>query len=158
MKKISLYVIVFMMFFICSCEKEPEILQRQITTSELIGDWEFQTLTFDGIIYNTEKELIELEKTFNYTQINLIKITNNIMNINIFTDRRGIKQIQDFYILNNNIINYRDGFLIFLIENSETFDGTILELQLISSNGKTTLFDTNYKPIGGIYTLQHKNN
>ena len=58
---------------------------------------------------------------------------------------------RDFYTLSNNQINFRDSFLIFSIENWETFDGTVLELKLISSNvGATT------KPIGGIYTLTRK--
>jgi hypothetical protein len=160
MKKVA-YLSVLMLSLVlmstsCCKDEDENPLPNVITTADLVGDWNFVSLNYtpsnfctDGI-YNTENELVQLDVTFNYIQLSFIDVTTSTLGL---LDHRGSGiPAPDNYVLSNNQINFRDGFLVFSIENWETFDGSVLKLKLLSSNSSAST-----KPIGGIYTLTYSN-
>jgi hypothetical protein len=154
MKKLT-YLVVLMLSLVTvftSCEKDygdDPIVPDQITVQDLVGNWNFESLTFNGTIYDTPSELDVLDVTYSYIKLSFVDVTTTEMSL---VDHRGSNTpAPDNYTLSNNQINFREGFLVFSIENSETFDGTVLKLKLLSSTIATE------KPIGGIYTLTHSN-
>lgn len=132
-----------------SCERDDDgdvNTATEITVNDLLGDWHFQSLTFNGVVYDTEEELAELDKTYSYIQLSFLNITPTT--IGFFCHRSGIDSPAiGEYILSNNNINFEEGKFVFNIENWKTFNGTMLKVKLISSNA------TNEAPIGGIFTM-----
>jgi len=136
-----------------SCEKEDPTLDG-ITVNDLVGDWNFQSLTFDagdGVeVYNTETELAELDLTYDFIQISLVGVTTTEMGI--LNHRASPNPYDDTYTLSNNTINFGNGRFIFYIENWETFDKTVLNVKLKSSIYHDPSAGDNM-PINGVYTL-----
>ena len=131
--------------FSTSCSKEDNDDLKGITVNDLIGDWNFESLTFNGVVYDTETELNELDENYSYVEISLVNVTTTVLGL---LDHRGSPNpYDDTYSLSNNTINFSNGKFIFDIDNWETFDGTVLKLKLKSSNVTTTA------PIGGLYTM-----
>lgn len=131
-----------------SCERDDDgdaNTATEITVNDLLGDWHFQSLTFNGVVYDTEEELAELDKTYSYIQLSFIGVTTT--EIGLLSHRGSGNPAPDYYTLKNNQINFRNGLLVFYIENWETFNGTVLKLKLVSSTQPTA------KPIGGTYTM-----
>lgn len=147
MKKVIYLSFLFVSLVIVttSCEKEDPIDDEKITVNDLVGDWNFQSLTFNGVVYDTETELDELDENYSYVEISLVNVTTTVLGL---LDHRGSPNpYDDTYSLSNNTINFSNGKFIFDIDNWETFDGTVLKLKLKSSNVTTTA------PIGGLYTM-----
>ena len=131
--------------FSTSCSKEDNDDLKSITVNDLVGDWNFESLTFNGAVYDTETELDELDENYSYVEISLVNVTTTVLGL---LDHRGSPNpYDDTYSLSNNTINFSNGKFIFDIDNWETFDGTVLKLKLKSSNVTTTA------PIGGLYTM-----
>ena len=148
MKKVIYLSFLFVSLVIVttSCEKEDPIDDEKITVNDLVGDWNFQSLTFNGVVYGTETELAELDENYSYVEISLVNVTTTVLGL---LDHRGSPNpYDDTYSLSNNTINFSNGKFIFDIDNWETFDGTVLKLKLKSSNVTTTA------PIGGLYTMK----
>ena len=148
MKKVIYLSFLFVSLVIVttSCEKEDPIDDEKITVNDLVGDWNFQSLTFNGVVYDTETELAELDENYSYVEISLVNVTTTVLGL---LDHRGSPNpYDDTYSLSNNTINFSNGKFIFDIDNWETFDGTVLKLKLKSSNVTTTA------PIGGLYTMK----
>lgn len=148
MKKVIYLSFLFVSLVIVttSCEKEDPIDDEKITVNDLVGDWNFQSLTFNGVVYDTETELDELDENYSYVEISLVNVTTTVLGL---LDHRGSPNpYDDTYSLSNNTINFSNGKFIFDIDNWETFDGTVLKLKLKSSNVTTTA------PIGGLYTMK----
>lgn len=132
--------------FSTSCSKEDNDDLKSITVNDLVGDWNFESLTFNGAVYDTETELDELDENYSYVEISLVNVTTTVLGL---LDHRGSPNpYDDTYSLSNNTINFSNGKFIFDIDNWETFDGTVLKLKLKSSNVTTTA------PIGGLYTMK----
>lgn len=132
-----------------SCCKDDDDIPNVITVNDLVGDWNFQSLTFDGgygvKVYDTEAELDQLDANYSYVEISLVNVTTTVMGL---LDHRGSSSpYDDTYTLSNNIINFSNNKLVFYIENWETFDGTVLKLKLNTSTATTSA------PIGGVYTM-----
>lgn len=147
MKKVIYLSFLFVSLVIVttSCEKEDPIDDEKITVNDLVGDWNFQSLTFNGVVYDTETELNELDENYSYVEISLVNVSTTVLGL---LDHRGSPNpYDDTYSLSNNTINFSNGKFIFDIDNWETFDGTVLKLKLKSSNVTTTA------PIGGLYTM-----
>jgi len=154
MKKVIYLSFLFVSLVIVttSCEKEDPIDDEKITVNDLVGDWNFQSLTFNGVVYDTETELAELDATpvgdgtYAYIQISFLNVTTTELGL---FDHRGNPpgEYGDNYTLSNNTINFSDSKFVFHIENWETFDGTVLKVKLVSSIFNTT-------PINGIYTME----
>ncbi len=138
-------MILALALFSTSCSKEDNDDLKGITVNDLIGDWNFESLTFNGVVYDTETELNELDENYSYVEISLVNVTTTVLGL---LDHRGSPNpYDDTYSLSNNTINFSNGKFIFDIDNWETFDGTVLKLKLKSSNVTTTA------PIGGLYTM-----
>lgn len=138
-------MILALALFSTSCSKEDNDDLKGITVNDLIGDWNFESLTFNGVVYDTEAELDELDVNYSFVEISLVDVTTTLMGL---LDHRGSPNpYDDTYSLSNNTINFSNGKFIFDIDNWETFDGTVLKLKLKSSNVTTTA------PIGGLYTM-----
>ncbi len=139
-------MILALALFSTSCSKEDNDDLKGITVNDLIGDWNFESLTFNGVVYDTETELNELDENYSYVEISLVNVTTTVLGL---LDHRGSPNpYDDTYSLSNNTINFSNGKFIFDIDNWETFDGTVLKLKLKSSNVTTTA------PIGGLYTMK----
>ena len=140
-------ILVLSITLICiSCSKENDENDDAITVNDLVGDWNFQSLTFNNFVYDTEPELAGLDLTYSYIQLSFLNVTTTT--IGVLDHRYGSGNPADWeYTLSNNNINLESDKLIFYIENWETFDGTVLKLKLLS----TTV--TNEAPINGIYTM-----
>ena len=147
MKKVT-YLMILMFSLVLmttSCCKDDDDIPNVITTNDLVGDWNFQSLTFNGTVYDTEAELFELDKTYNYIQLSFLDVTTTIIGLR---DLRGATSTyEQNYVLSNNTINFDNGFLVFHIDNWETFDGTFLELKLTSS------IYPSVTPIDGVYIM-----
>ena len=138
-------MILALALFSTSCSKEDNDDLKSITVNDLVGDWNFESLTFNGAVYDTETELDELDENYSYVEISLVNVTTTVLGL---LDHRGSPNpYDDTYSLSNNTINFSNGKFIFDIDNWETFDGTVLKLKLKSSNVTTTA------PIGGLYTM-----
>jgi len=138
-------MILALALFSTSCSKEDNDDLKGITVNDLIGDWNFESLTFNGVVYDTETELNELDENYSYVEISLVNVSTTVLGL---LDHRGSPNpYDDTYSLSNNTINFSNGKFIFDIDNWETFDGTVLKLKLKSSNVTTTA------PIGGLYTM-----
>ena len=138
-------MILALALFSTSCSKEDNDDLNGINVNDLIGDWNFESLTFNGAVYDTETELDELDENYSYVEISLVNVTTTVLGL---LDHRGSPNpYDDTYSLSNNTINFSNGKFIFDIDNWETFDGTVLKLKLKSSNVTTTA------PIGGLYTM-----
>jgi len=147
MKKVAYLMTMILVpaLFSTSCSKEDNDDLKSITVNDLVGDWNFESLTFNGAVYDTETELDELDENYSYVEISLVNVTTTVLGL---LDHRGSPNpYDDTYSLSNNIINFSNGKFIFDIDNWETFDGTVLKLKLKSSNVTTTA------PIGGLYTM-----
>ena len=139
-------MILALALFSTSCSKEDNDDLNGINVNDLIGDWNFESLTFNGAVYDTETELDELDENYSYVEISLVNVTTTVLGL---LDHRGSPNpYDDTYSLSNNTINFSNGKFIFDIDNWETFDGTVLKLKLKSSNVTTTA------PIGGLYTMK----
>lgn len=139
-----------------SCERDDDgdvNTATEITVNDLLGDWHFQSLTFNGVVYDTEEELAELDNTpcgyqdytYAYIQLSFRNVTTN--EIGLF-DHRGDASTPytKNYILLKNKIHFDNDRFVFQIENENNFNGTVLKVKLVSSKFSTP-------PIGGIYTL-----
>ena len=149
MKKLAyLLILTIAMVSFTSCEKEDPAPDG-ITVNDLVGDWNFQSLTFNGVVYDTEPELAELDVTYSYIQLSFLNVTTTELGL---LDHRGSPNPYDnTYVLSNNKINFSNSKFIFQIENWETFDGTVLKVKLESSIYHTPP-DYNV-PINGVYTM-----
>lgn len=131
-----------------ACEKDDPIVPDpdEITVSDLVGDWRFVSLEFNGEIY-TDCDF-ELNKDYGYVTLNFFNMTTT--EVMLYTDCvDGGADPDDRiypYTLSNNTINCSNESRVFEILNVEAFDGTELVLELKSA--KTTGI-----PITGIYTL-----
>jgi uncharacterized membrane protein YciS (DUF1049 family) len=144
--KYSIFFVLLLALISISCSKvSDESDDDGITVNDLVGDWNFQSLTFNGVVYDTEAELAELDLTYSYIQLSFLNVTTTTIG---FLDHRGSGNPADGeYTLSNNTINFEDDKLVFYIDNWETFDGSVLKLKLLSSTV------TNEAPINGVYIM-----
>lgn len=152
MKKVAyLFTIVIAITLMSfSCEKNDDDIPNVITVNDLVGDWNFQSLTFNGVVYDTETELDELDLTYDFIEISLVGVTTSEMGI--LNHRASPNPYDNTYTLSNNTINFDNGKFVFDIDNWETFDGTVLEVKLKSSIYHDPSAGDNM-PINGVYTM-----
>ena len=139
-----------------SCEKDELIVPEpdEITVTDLLGDWNFESLEFFnpyGVLIKsyTGGCTAELDANYNYGAISILNVTDS--ELRLLDICSGGNGYGDRYSLINKTINFSDGKFIFEITNANTFNGTVLKLKLKSSN---IAIDA---PIDGIYTLRHSN-
>jgi hypothetical protein len=131
-----------------SCEKEDPIVEDQITVQDLLGDWNFVSLEFNGTVYDTEAELWTLNETYDLVGLSLLDVTTATATLNdpYFDNNDGVWEAEYNYTLNDLVINFEDQIELQIL-NAETFNGTVLKLKLIDCVKSDT-------PINGIYTLE----
>jgi len=143
----KLSMIVFaLVFMACSCDPDPIVPDPvEITTSDLVGDWSFQSLEFNGDFY-TDCDY-DLNLDYNYVTLNFYDVTTTTMVLySNCVDGDEPDDREYPYTLSNNIINCNNGSRVFEIMNVETFDGSELVVKFISAT-------TTGVPINGVYTL-----
>ena len=165
MKKVT-YLLVLMFsvtLMSTSCDKDEPIVPdtKTITVADLEGDWNFEKLEiFDatGIVLTktyTGGCSDELDALYNYGAISILNVVATPESKANFLDIcsegvNGIGGRGNIGVTNNEIDI--DGSKIFIIENADTFNGTVLKLKL------KWVKEVKNAPIGGIYTLKHKYN
>jgi hypothetical protein len=146
MKKFAyLLILTFSLVSFTSCEKDEDPTPDGITVNDLVGDWNFESLTFNGVVYDTEPELAELDLTYSFIQLSFLNVTTTEMGI--LDHRSDPSPYTKNYTLSNNTINFDGDRFVFHIENWQTFDNTTLKVKLIGATG------TNEAPINGVYTM-----
>ncbi len=149
MKKVTyLMTILFAVVLMStSCEKENVTPDNGITVEDLVGDWYFQSLEFNGsVTYGCDADL-----NLNYDLITMDLKNVTTTKMTLFTDCVDAGQpdweVTYDYTLIDNILEFNHTSLKFEIVNADTFDGTILKLKLYYNSATSDL------PKGGIYTL-----
>ena len=145
MKKVTyLLTIMFAVVLMSTscCEDDPVVPDPvEITTADLVGDWDFYSLEFNGELYTGCD--VDLNSYF-LTTLSLYNMSTSEVTLNDDCTEDG--RTYD-YTLDGNLIDCENGKRVFEIMNIETFDGTELVVKFFSASA-------NGFPIGGIYTLQ----
>lgn len=149
MKNIS-YLLLATILFFSNCSNDNGVVN--ITEANLVGNWLFKSLEFEGKIYtDCNNELLD---KYDLTNLSFLDVTleselyygvpSLIYYLNcgnlISSERRF--NIKDNYIYLYNETNYK-----FLILNSQNFNGKLLKIKLITESKSI--------PSGGIYTLRY---
>lgn len=151
MKQIN-YLLLATILFFSNCSNDLEEIVN-ITEADLVGNWEFVSLEFEGKTY-TDCDNNDLKGKYNLLNLSFLNVTlkselyeeptltyfSNCGNL-ISSERR-------FNIKDNYIYLYNETNLKFLILNSQSFNGKLLKIKLIT-NSKSI-------PADGIYTLRYK--
>jgi len=154
MKKVNYFLTILFAVALLStsCEKDDSIVPvpevpEGITTEDLVGHWDFVSLEIDGTTYTGCSE--ELRNIYgSYGSISLIILSTTTLGISDPCGDNPDDYYDAEYVLENNEIDWDEGWLIFSIENVDTFNGSKLILKL-----KDIVGENNNVLIGGIYTL-----
>ena len=135
---------ILMITLACSCEKEnvtPDDPQG-ITVEDLVGNWDFQSLEFNGnTTYDCDADLLA---DYNLVTLDLEDVT--VERMTVYNECANWTSSWSSYTLSDNVINWSSGALVLEIMNVDTFDGTTLKLKLINSAAVNL-------PTNGVYTL-----
>ena len=157
MKRVAYLSVMFIALTLMSfsCEKEdPQPEPKVLTAQDIVGDWNFESLTVGTTVYDFPADSLEIVQTYNFGALSFEGVIATSTTSGKFTLRNHETYdaaFLDNFTLTDNVINFFDGMLIFSIENAQTFNGSELVLKLTSANNTTG------KPIGGIYRLSHSN-
>ena len=150
MKQIN-YLLLATILFFSNCSNDLEEIVK-ITEADLVGNWLFESLEFEGKIYTKCDD--ELRKKYDLTNLSFLNVTLKSElyeepSLIYFSNCGNITSSErKFNIEDNYIYLYNQDKLKYLILNSQTFNGTTLKIKLITSV-KTI-------PAGGIYTLKKR--
>ena len=122
---------------------DPE--PQGIVAADIVGDWEFASLEFEGDVYVFCND--SLNELYDFVTLYVYGVTET--NLTLFSD--CVDNDIDFemgysYTIENNIIYLEDNAYTFEILNAEEFNGNTLVLELIDRAGANV-------PVGGVYTL-----
>ena len=129
-----------------SCEKDDPVPDPvEITEGDLVGDWTFQSLEFNGELYTDCN--VELNLNYNGTTMSILDVTTTTMTLYNDCMDGGASPSQSTYnyTLVDNEINCED-IVKFKIKEVELFDGTKLVLEM-------TYATYGALPVGGVFTL-----
>lgn len=126
-----------------SCEKDEDpIVPEGITVEDLVGNWYFVSLEFEGNVYGDDVCGSEFDEDHSLVTMNLIDVTTTSF---IETNNCNDGEINRSYTLSNDVITLDNGAK-FQIMNATTFNGSELKLKLIR-------WDIVGMPVNGVYTL-----
>lgn len=137
------------------CKDDPVPDPDEITTTDLTGNWDFQSLEFNGeITYDCDETLNE---TYDLVKLHLHNVTE--LEMTLYSDcmdaEDGVDSWSDTYdyTLDDNVIELGNNKPKFRIVNVDEFlnNLNILKLELFDQGIQTAL------PEGGIYTLTLSN-
>ena len=139
------------------CKDDPVAEPTGITVSDLDGVWTFQSLNYNSTDYDLGSfELADLNDDHDYIQFDLNFVSET--EVNLYMDYTGTDVTDanwDYFTTNGEYLSFKlDADVILIphlnleleITNVESFDGTILELEMLSCINSTA-------PINGVFTL-----
>ena len=157
MKKLARLILVSLIFtFVTTACKEDDennidpIENNGITEADLVGNWDFVSLEFEGKTYTECDD--QLRKKYDLTNLSFFNVTleselYGVPSLIYFSNCGNlISSERRFNIEDNYIYLYNETNLKFLILNSQSFNGELLKIKLITNSKSITS--------GGIYTLQ----
>ena len=159
MKQIN-YLLLATILFFSNCSNDngvDEMLSEEIveiTEADLVGNWEFVSLEFEGKTYEDCDD--KLREKYNLTKLSFLNVTLKSElyeepTLIYYSDCGNlISSERRFEIKDNYICLYNETNLKFFILNSQSFNGKLLKIKLIT-NSKSI-------PADGIYTLRYKEN
>jgi hypothetical protein len=152
MKNLVLLFGLFLMLIVSSCEESvvptPEDednnteTENKIKPQDLVGDWDFVSLQFEGITYTGCDPY--LTDDYWYVTLSFYDVTESEMRLYDGCED-GSNTYE--YDINENMIICEDNTREFQIMNYDSFEGDTLELKFVEPS------DYNVLPIGGIYTM-----
>jgi hypothetical protein len=132
------------------CKDDDPIIEDQITVEDLLGDWNFVSLEFEGDIYDTPEELNILNVNYDLVALDFnFTATEATYSTEYVDEGQENPFIRTYsYTLSGTppVINCYDQ-IKFEVVNAETFDGSVLELKLIFCVQNGTV-------LNGTYTLE----
>jgi|SRR5690554_3585651 len=159
MKKLARLILVSLIFtFVTTACKEDDennidpIENNGITEADLVGNWDFESLEFEGKIYIDCDN--DLKGKYNLLNLSFLNVTLKselygvptliyFSNCGNTTSAEMKFKIEDEKLIFNNKNDYA-----YLIINYNEFDGKILRLKLLKNSS--------ILPTGGIYTLKKR--
>lgn len=152
MKKVTYFlVLAISVFILTSCEKEKVTPTPDpntgITIDQLVGDWNFESIEIDGDT-NAYTTCIKT----NNGRINFLNVTNVGGDAGMYkydgtftwnNECNGTSTNWHLNVKNNTLLVDNGNGGTYTIENSETFNGTVLKLRYVGSNKITTLQHSN---------------
>lgn len=157
MKQIN-YLLLATILFFSNCSNDngvDEMLSEKIvniTEADLVGDWLFESLEFEGKTYTECDD--ELRKKYDLTNLSFLNVTLKSElyeepSLIYFSNCGNTTNEERRFTIENNFIKlHNNNSLKFLILNSKNFDKKYLKIELITTS--------KIIPAGGIYTLKKR--
>ena len=151
MKKVAyltmMFVALTLMSFSCSKDDDDPIVP-DFTAQDLLGNWNFVSLDFNGTVYDTPDELTALNVNYDLVALNFNFTASEVTYSTTYVDAGDENPfIRTYdYTFSNNIINCDDQ-LKFQVVNASTFNNTVLKLKLTYCSQSGTV-------LNGTYTLE----
>jgi len=148
MKKVNYLLIMLFAVALMStscCKDDPIPDPVEITVDDLVGDWDFVSLEFDGATYTDCAEVLT-GSGYEYVKLSLFNVSTT--ELTLYDGCVNDSSVWD-YALTNNILDIPAFNLE--IQNVETFfdgNGEILKLKLLTP--------ASYHLEGGVYTLEKR--
>jgi len=150
MKKINLLlaVLVAILVMFSSCEEDDSVepkdeqTEAKITTEDLVGDWGFVSLKYDGMKLDNCDELTHIYSDYSHGILNFYEMTEEY--IDDYQIVCSNTYSWSYYSLEDSVITIGQNLEFKIIKCNES----ILKLELIDGFSNRELF------IGGIYTLE----
>src|SRR5690554_6373072 len=145
MKKLARLILVSLIFtFVTTACKEDDennidpIENNGITEADLVGNWDFVSLEFEGKTYTDCDD--QLRKKYSLTNLSFFDVTlkselYGVPTLIYFSNCGNTTSSERrFNIEDNYIYLYNEDKLKYLILNSQTFNGTTLKIKLITTS------------------------
>lgn len=158
MKQIN-YLLLATILFFSNCSNDngvDEMLSEEIvniTEADLVGDWDFVSLEFEGKTY-TDCDNNDLKGKYNLLNLSFLNVTLKSElyeepTLTYFSNCGNTTNEERRFTIENNFIKlHNNNSLKFLILNSKNFDNKYLKIKLITTS--------KIIPAGGIYTLKKR--
>lgn len=159
LKLVFLTLAVALLTVFSSCEKDDPVLpddpdnnEDVVEASDLVGDWDFVSLEFEGETYYGCDP--HLNQDYNLVTLRLLNVTETTLTMfsSCHNGEGNWESNELDYYIEDGVLNVHTAHLgrdinKFKILNYNDFDGDILKLKLMWDIGGIV-------PIGGVYTLK----
>lgn len=149
MKKLKyllpLFFALTLMSFSCSKDDDDPIVP-DFTAQDLLGNWNFVSLDFNGTVYDTHDELTALNVNYDLVALDFNFTASEVTYTTDYVDAGETGTMTYDYTFSNLIINCDDQ-IKFQVMNANTFNGSVLKIKLLDCAQSGTVE-------GGIYTLE----
>ena len=145
MKKVNylMTILTALVLMACSCEKDPVVPEPE--TIDITGNWYFDALTFNDTVYTSCDD--DLNEIYDLVTFELSDVTTTTLTLYSGCIDYGENELNMgfSYVIIDNQLRLEDVY-VFEIQNMEDYDGTVLELKLLSGGSSELPYD-------GVYTL-----